>query len=149
VLWRMSARPCPCPHIEVAMATRPVLIGPPRPFPCLLGPWQSITSLPAADANTCFLNQTPATVKKVESSGEEEREQGDGCGAPWRSPHEAESETAAAAADDVRCSKGASMTLPAQMSSSVSNSTALMRVVADSTAPPCPPARGGGRRALP
>jgi hypothetical protein len=57
-------------------------------------------------------------------------------------------ETAVTAADDVRCSEGASTTLPAQMSSSVSDSTASMRVVADSTAPLCP-VRGGCRRALP
>jgi hypothetical protein len=92
------------------------------------------------NANTCFLDRTPAMAKRVESSGEEERDQGDGCGAPWRSPHDAESETAFAATDDVRCSKGALTTLPAQMSLSMSDSIVPTRVVDDSTAPPCPPA---------
>jgi hypothetical protein len=145
VVWPEEAgegerRPCPRPHVEAAMATHPVLAGPPRPFPCLLGPWQYVMASPAPNANTCFLDRTPATAKRVESSGEEERDQGDGCGAPWRSPHEAEFETAFAATNDVRCLKGASTTLPAQMSLSMSDSIVPTRVVDDSTAPPCPPA---------
>jgi hypothetical protein len=91
------------------MATHPVLAGPPRPFPCLLSPWQSVTALLATDANTCILDWTPLAAKRVESSGEEEREQGDSCGVPQRSMHKAEFETGAAAADDVWCSEGASM----------------------------------------
>jgi hypothetical protein len=106
---KVSACPSPCPHVEAAMAARPVLIGPPGPFPCLLGPWQSVTASPVMDTNTCFLDRTPTVAKRAESRGEEEWEQGDGGDAPWRSPHEAESETAAAAADDMRCSEGASI----------------------------------------
>jgi hypothetical protein len=105
------------------MATHPVLAVPPRPFPCLLSPGQSVKTSHATDANTCFLDRTPAKVKRVESSGDEERQQGDGCGAPRRSPHEAESEMVTTTTDDVRSSEGVSTTLPARMNSSVSDST--------------------------
>jgi hypothetical protein len=99
---KASAHPSPRPHVKAA---RPVLASPSTPFPFLLGPWQSVTTSPATDVNTCFLDQTSSAAKRVESSGEEEQEQGDGY-APRRSPHEAGSETAVGAADNVRCSEG-------------------------------------------
>jgi hypothetical protein len=60
------------------MAACPVLASPPRPFPCSVhgSPSQRRPPPSPADANTCFLDWMPTATKRVESSGEDEREQG-------------------------------------------------------------------------
>jgi hypothetical protein len=126
----------------------PVLASPSTPFPFLLGPWQSVTASPLADVNTCFLDRTSAAAKRVESSGEEEQEQGDGYARHGGAHTRRGPRRPSVRGTTCGAQRRAWTMLPAQMSSSVFDSTSPTRVVVDSTAPSCP-ARGGGCCALP